>query len=457
MTLPLDTTLDRRSLIKTSGQLAAAGALLSSAMPHLYAGQSSTVKLALVGCGGRGTGAVGDALSNASGPTELVAMADVFQDNLTNSYRNIKDRFGDKVNVTDDRKFVGFDGYKAAMDCLKPGDVVILTTPVAFRNVMFAYAIERGLNVFMEKPITMDGPSSRKMLELGELSVKKNLKVGVGLMCRHCIVRGELHDRIQNGEIGDLVLLRAYRQAGPTGNAFVAKKPDGIPELMYQIKNFHGFLWASGGGFSDFLIHNIDEACWMKNGFPVEAKGAGGRHYRGEYVDQNFDNYSVEYTFDDGAKLYLEGRTMVGAHNEFATYAHGTKGSAIVSTSGHMPAKSRIFKGQKFVKDAIQWQGPAQEPSPYQLEWDHLINAIQKDLPYNEVKRGAMASLVTFMGRLACHTGQPITQQDALEHEHDLTEGLLDSFKPDSVPPVQAGPDGKYPTPLPGLIKNREF
>src|SRR5205807_27294 len=166
---------------------------------------------------------------------KLVAMADVFPGRLNGSYKQIKDGFEKQIEIGDDRKFIGFDGYKKAMDCLKPGDVVILATPPAFRWVHFTYAINKGLNVFMEKPVAVDGPSTRKMLKLAEESKKKNLKVGVGLMCRHCDARAELHDRIRSGQMGDLLLMRAYRMAGPTATAFSLPKPEGISELLYQI------------------------------------------------------------------------------------------------------------------------------------------------------------------------------------------------------------------------------
>jgi predicted dehydrogenase len=446
----------RRELLKNTGRVAAVTALAGMAVPHVHAAENGPVQLALVGCGGRGTGAAGDALGNKSGPTKLVAMADVFDNRLINSYQSIKSRFGDKVEVPDDRKFVSFDGYKKAMDCLRPGDVVILTTPPAFRWVHFTYAIQKGLNVFMEKPIAVDGPSSRRMFALGEEAAKKNLKVAVGLMCRHCVARKELYDRIKSGEIGDLVLLRAYRATGPTGSAFALPKPEGISELMYQIKNFHAFLWASGGGFSDFLIHNIDESCWMKDAWPIKAVGFGGRHYRGDYVDQNFDSYTVEYTFADGAKLMLEGRGMPGCHNEFASYAHGSKGSAVISTSSHSPAKCRTYKGQNMVKENLLWQAPSPEPSPYQLEWNDFVAAIQSDKPYNEVKRGAEASLVTVMGRMACHTGQEVTYDEALNHEHEFAPDV-DKLTMESSAPLQATAGGKYPTPQPGILGKREY
>ena len=198
------------------------------------------------------------------------------------------------------------------------------------------------------------------MFALGEQSERANLKVGVGLMCRHCSVREELHNRISDGAIGDITLLRAYRQAGITGHAFAGPKPANISELLYQIREFHAFLWASGGAFSDFLIHNIDECCWMKDAWPVRAKASGGRHYRGNFVDQNFDTYSVEYTFADGTKLHLEGRTMPGCHQEFASYAHGTRGSAIISASSHTPARSQIFRGQNFVNARHRLARPAE-------------------------------------------------------------------------------------------------
>lgn len=447
---------NRRDALKL-GSLAAASVLSQSSLPHVYAGESNTVQLALVGCGGRGTGAVQNALQTKVGPTKLVAMADVFEDRLKNSYEGLSgSNFQKQIDVPNDRKFIGFDGYKHAMDSLKKGDVVILTTPVAFRGVHFKYAIEKGLNVFMEKPITIDGPSTRRMLALGEESVQKNLKVGVGLMCRHCEARGELYQRIKAGELGELTLLRGYRVTGPTGSAFAKKKPAGISELEYQIRNFHAFLWASGGAVSDFMIHNIDECCWMKDDWPVEVKAMGGRHYRGDYVDQNFDSYSFEYTFADGCKFFMEGRGVNGCNNEFASYCHGTKGSAVISASGHAPSKCRIFKSQRMVKQDLVWKCKDQEPSPYDLEWDHLMEAIRKDRPYNEVERGAKASLVTAMGRLAAHTGQVITYEQALNHHHDLAAGV-DTLTFNSPPPVVADADGKYPIPQPGLITDTEF
>ncbi len=448
----------RRDFMKTTGRVAAASALTGVTIPNVHAGEDNTIQIALVGCGGRGTGAAANALSVKDGPPiKLVAMADVFEDRLKASYDNLQKDFAEQMkDVCDDRKFIGFDGYQKAMDCLKPGDVVLLTTPPAFRWVHFTYAIDKGINTFMEKPIAVDGPSTRKMLALAEKAREKNLKVAVGLMCRHCEARGQLYDRIKDGQIGEILLLRAYRQTGPVGSAFSGPKPDDISELLYQIKRFHSFLWASGGCYSDFLIHNIDECCWMKDAWPVRAKASGARCYREDKIDQNFDEYSVEYTFADGTKLFLEGRNIAGCDSEFASYAHGTKGSAVISTASHTPARCRIYKGQNFDSSDLAWRFRGKEPNPYQLEWNHLIDAIRNDRCYNEVKRGAEASLVTAMGRMAAHTGQVITFEQMLNCEHEFAP-TVDQLTFESPAPLQLADNGKYPTPAPGLITDREF
>jgi predicted dehydrogenase len=446
----------RRSFLKTTTTLAAATALAGAAVPRVHAAGSDTVQVALVGCGGRGTGAAQNALGVKIGNTKLVAMADVFENRLKISHDSLQRQNKEKVEVPEDRKFIGFDGYKQAIDCLKPGDVAIFATPPAFRWVHFKYAIEKGVNVFMEKPVTVDGPSTRKMLALGEESVKKNMKVGVGLMCRHCEARGELFDRIQAGEMGDLITLRCYRMHPPVGSAFSDPKPKDMNELDYQIQRFHSFLWASGGLFSDFYIHNIDECCWMKNAWPVKAQAVGGRNYRGDKIDQNFDSYAVEYTFDDGAKLFMNGRVMPGCHDEFASFAHGSKGSAVISQSSHTPARCKIYKGQNMTKDNLIWSFNRPEPNPYALEWEHLIDAILNDKPHNEVKRGCEASLVTSMGRMAAHTGQVVTYDEMLNCEHEFAPNV-DKLVKGGEAPLKANAEGKYPIPMPGLVTKQEY
>src|SRR5437588_1077216 len=215
----------RREFLKNTGRFAAVSALAGVAIPHVHAAGNNTVQVALVGCGGRGGGAAGNALSTKSGPITLTAMADVFSDRLNGAYDSLKKAHGDLVDVPPDKRFIGFDGYQKAMDSLKRGDIVILTTPLAFRWVHFTYAIQKGLNVFMEKPLTADGPTSRRMLKLAEDASAKNLKVGVGLMSRHSRALQELRQRIQDGEIGEINMLRGYRMAGPLASAFSEKWP----------------------------------------------------------------------------------------------------------------------------------------------------------------------------------------------------------------------------------------
>jgi len=207
---------------------------------------------------------------------------------------------------------------------------------------------------------------------------------------------------------------------------------------------------------SDFLIHTIDEVCWMKNEWPVKAQAVGGRHYREDMVDQNFDSYAIEYTFKDGTKFYMEGRTVPGCYNEFASYAHGSKGVGVISTSGHVPGRCRIYDGHNLSKDKLKWAYPQPETNPYQLEWDDLVEAIKNDKPYNEVERGVMASAVTSLGRMAAHTGQEISLDDFLHGDHEFAPEI-DKLTLTSDSPLMADPNGKYPIPLPGIIKNREY
>jgi predicted dehydrogenase len=453
----------RREFIKATGRIAAASALAGVALPHVHAAGGDLIQVAMVGCGGRGTGAANNALASRGGPLRLVAMADVFEQKLADSYDSIKKQCGDKVDVPPERRFIGFDGYKKAMDCLKPGDIVILTTPPAFRWVQFGYAVEKGLNVFMEKPVTVDGPSTRKLLKLAEESVARKLKVGVGLMSRHSRALQELQQRIQDGEIGDVILMRGYRMHGPVGSAFQTKWPGQPSELLWQIRNFHAFLWASGGCFNDFYIHHVDHLCWMKNAWPVKAQALGGRHYKLSpegvaYVDQNFDSYSVEYTFADGAKMYMDGRCMNGCNDIYSSYVHGAKGLAIASKASDCGAPSSIFKGQNMQRSNLLWTSkvPADQGDPYQNEWNDLLDAIRNDKPYNEAQRGAEASLVSNMGRMAAHTGQEITYEDMLNCEHEFAPDV-DKLTMDSPAPLKAGPDGSYPKPMPGITKKREY
>jgi len=419
-----------------------------------YVAENNTIQLALVGCGGRGTGAVVNALSTQSGPIKLTAMAELFENRLTSSYAMLKNKFPNQVDVPRERQFVGFDAYKRALDCLSQDDVAIFATPAGFRWVHFAYAIRKGIHVFMEKPLSVDGPTSCRMLTLARESETKGLKVAVGLMCRHNPAMEELHERIQSGQIGEIIALRSYRLHGPEKTS--EPKPSGIGELLYQVKQFHSFLWASGGLFNDFYIYNLDDCCWMKGAWPESAIGLGGRHYQDGFVDQNFDHYSVEYRFKNGSTLFFHGRFINRCHEEHASYAHGTKGMAIISSGGHNPAKCRLYKGHNPINDHLLWRCSPIQSNPYQRQWERLINSIREDQKMNEAGRGAEASLVATMGRMAAHTGQQITRDDILQCDHEFAPQIA-KLTMESEAPLKPGQGGRYPVPQPGRYGKREY
>ena len=268
--------------------------------------------------------------------------------------------------------------------------------------------------------------------------------------------------RIQDGEIGDIILMRGYRMHGPAGSAYATKWPGEPSELLWQIRNFHSFLWASGGCFNDFYIHIVDHLCWMKNAWPVKAQALGGKHYKTDpegrpYVDQNLDTYSVEYTFEDGSKMLMDGRCMNGCNDIYSSYVHGSKGLAVASKNGDCGLPSTTFRGQK-VQRAHIWTSevPGDQTNPYANEWNDLMEAIRRDQPYNEVTRGVHASLVSSMGRMAAHTGQEITFDNMLNSDHEFAPGV-DEFTMNSPAPVVADKDGKYPQPNPGITRKREY
>jgi predicted dehydrogenase len=454
----------RRDFLKRSCQVAAATAVATGAVPHVHAAEDNTIRVALVGCGSRGTGAVAQALQT-KGPIKLWAMADLFSNRLESSLKNLSGTMegrydldptsglGGRIDVPPERRFIGFDAYRKAIDCLKPGDLVVDAAVPGFRWVHFRYAIEKGINYFMEKSVAVDGPTCRRMLELARKSVEKNLKVAVGLQTRHCRSRRELLARIQSGEIGEIIAMRAYGLGGAHGPA---RKPEGISELLWQIQNFPRFFWTSGGGYCDYYVHQVDECCWMKGAWPISVQATGGRHYPSEGADQNLDNYAAEYTFPDGAKLHFYVRMMSGCHDENASYAHGTKGCAVITAPGFLPGRPRIYRGQSFAPDKKIWSFPPPEPSPYQMEMNDLVEAIRQDKPYNEAENGTMACLAAIMGRMAAHTGKIVTRDEMLSHTHEFAPGV-DKLTLDSPSPLPPRPDGTYPGPQPGLLAGREY
>jgi len=434
----------RREFLKqTSGALA--GAALAGAIgARSYAAEQNTIKVALVGCGGRGTGAAVNALST-KGPTQLVAMADAFSNRVGTSLKTLSRQFGQKVDVPQERQLVGLDGYKKAIDAIAPGGVVILATPPGFRPIHLEYAVAKGCHVFMEKSFAVDAPGVRRVLKAGKVAARKNLKIAGGLMSRHYKPLEEAVQQLHDGLIGDIITCWAYREHGSVG---FAAKPAGMSELANQIRNYSCFTWLNGSFILDWLIHNLDVCCWCKDAWPVSAQGQGGRQVRTQ-PDQLFDHYAVEYHFGDGTRLFAQGRHMDNCWGFFGDIIHGAKGSAVL---GEGVPKPRIYKGHQQTPDNLIWRFEGEARNQYQVEHDLLFEAIREDKPYNETERCAYAAMTGILGRMAAESGQMITWEQAMASDVELAPGL-DRYTLDSDPPVKPDAQGRYPIAMPGQTK----
>ncbi len=440
-----NSTSSRREFLNTTGQIAAVTALGLGAVPSVHAAENNSIKVALVGCGGRGTGAAINALSTKSGPTELVAMADVFDHRLQSSLKSLSDKFGKQVNVPKERQFIGFDAFEKAIDCLGGAGVVILATPPGFRPLHVECAINKGCHVFMEKAMAVDGPGVRRILKAGEEAERKNLKIAGGLMSRHSKPLGEAVQRIHDGIIGEVITCWSYREHGPVG---LAPKEPGMSEMAHQIRSFHNYNWLGGSFILDWLIHNLDVCCWVKDAWPVSAQGQGGRQLRTE-PDQMFDHYAVEYTYGDGTRMCAQARHMADCWNFWGCIIHGTKGSAVLGEGIPDPV---IYKGHQRTDDNIIWRFKGDKGDAYQTEHELLFDAIRQNKPYNETKRCAYATLAGIVGRMAAESGQEITWEQALASSLELAPGI-EKYTMDSVPPVVPDAQGRYPFGMPGRSK----
>lgn len=437
----------RRKFLKDLGRFTAASALAGASLPHVHAAEDNTIRLALIGCGGRGRGAAANAFESPNGPVKMVAMADFFEDRMNYAYKVLSEKYGSQMDVPPERRFVGFDAWRKAIDCLRPGkgDVAMLCGYAGFRPGQLEYAVQKGVNVFMEKSFAADPPGARRVIAAGEAAERKNLKIAAGLQCRHSRNRQELIRRIQDGQLGDIVLVRAYRMQ-PCG--WLKKRPDTEKELFWQIRHFVHFFWVSGGLFAEMNIHQIDEICWLMNAWPVTAHGIGGRAVNNTDCGQGLDSYSIEWTFPNGAKGYDVVRWLPGCYNEFATFVHGTKCAAQFSGNVHA-GTVHIYKDQRCAPDNIAWRAEPETVTPWQAEWDNLLDAIRKNKPHNEAKRAALANLADIMGRAAVHMGKVTTWEQAMASNFQFCPNI-DSLTEDSSPPVKADEQGRYPVPVPG-------
>jgi predicted dehydrogenase len=423
----------RRDFLKTTSTLAAAAALA----PGVFAAGDDTLKVALIGCGGRGTSAAGQALST-KGPLKLVAMADAFKDNLDNSYNTLKTAsFGDRVDVAEENKFVGFDAYQHA---IAMADVVILATSPGFRPPHFEEAVRQGKHIFMEKPVAVDAPGIRKVLAAAEEAKKKNLKVAVGLQRHHQAGYIETLQRLHDGAVGDIVAMRCYWNGNTpwvrTRKHYEEEMGRPLTEMEYQMRNWYYFVWLCGDHINEQHIHNLDVINWVKQGHPVRAWGMGGREVlKGIDNGEIFDHHAVEYEYADGSRCSSQCRHQLGCWDNVSEHVQGTKGLCDV--------------GRYDIKGEQAWRGKKDEIDPYQQEHDDLFNAIRNDLPYNETALyGAYSTMTAIMGRMATYSGKEIKWDDAINSQIDTMPKVLGW---DADPPTKPDAAGHYPVAVPGV------
>ena len=436
----------RRDFLKT-GTVLTGGAMLSG-LPLAQAAHSmvdDSIRIALIGCGGRGTGAAVQALLSKQN-VKLVAMADAFRSKIDEAYKNIttddlqevvgvEGSIKSRVDVPGERKFVGFDGYKKAIAL---ADVVILATPPGFRPDHFEEAIRQGKQVFMEKPVAVDGPGIRRVLAAAEEAKRKKLNVVVGLQRHYQNVYRQWIDRLQDGAIGEIITSRVYWNMGAL---WIHPREKGQTEMEYQMDNWYYFNWLCGDHIVEQHVHNLDVSNWAKQAYPIRAHGSGGRQVRiGKETGEIYDHHVVEYEYADGSRMFSQCRQIPGTKDQVTEGFHGTKGTA--------PSPGNILSNKGKTLMAYDSKN---DPNPYQVEHDELFAAIAKgEYKFADAENAAKSTLTAIMGRLATYSGQIVEYDVALQSQTVLMPEKLDW---NASPKVLPGPDGIYPCAVPGVFK----
>ncbi len=427
----------RREFLKTSTVAAVGGALAGSlsVARSAHAAGDDQIKIALVGCGGRGTGAANQALST-SGNVKLVAMADAFEDRLNGSLNALMAEKKDRVDVPKERQFVGFDAYKQVL--ATDVDLVILATPPGFRPIHFDAAVKAGKHVFMEKPVAVDAPGVQMVLAAAEEAKKKNLGVGVGLQRHHENNYRETIQRLQDGAIGDIVYARVYWNGA---GVWVKPRQAQQTEMEYQMRNWYYFNWLCGDHITEQHIHNLDVINWLKGKPPVRANGMGGRQVRtGKEFGQIFDHHYVEFEYDDGSRMISQCRHIPNCWESVSEHVHGTKGYSDI--------------GGAYIKSPRAARLEVQRPRPqqriYQTEHDDLFASIRSGNPINEAEYGAHSSMTSILGRMATYGGKVVEWKDAINSQISLAPQEY-SFQ--ATPPVVPDGNGFYPVAVPGVTR----
>lgn len=423
----------RREFVKNSSLLA--GGLLAAPLfskANYFSGADDTIKIALVGCGGRGTGAASQALSTKQN-VKLVAMADAFQDRLDNSYKSISEEIDAKrIDVPQDRKFVGFDGYQKAIAL---ADVVILATPPGFRPIHFEEAVKQGKHIFMEKPVATDPAGIQKVLAAAAIAKQKKLNVVVGLQRHYQNSYRELFKR--KDAIGDITSAQAWWNGD---GVWVHPRKEGQTEMEYQMRNWYYFNWLCGDHITEQHIHNIDVVNWFKGAYPVKAQGMGGREVRkGKDYGEIFDHHYVEFHYADGSILNSQCRHQPKTMSKVDELLIGTKGKIFAGAANIVDHKGKVL--YQFDRKT--------ENNPYQTEHDELFEAIAKgQFKFWDAERGAKSTMTSILGRMATYSGQVIDWDKAINSGIDIHPKVYDWA---ATPPIVPNADGFYPVAVPGV------
>ena len=429
---------NRRNFIKGSSALLAGGAMVGGTLPiaraaHAYG--SDVIKIGLIGSGGRGSGAADQAMNTTGGDVRLVAMGDVFADRLQQSYRTLQGgKNKDKIDVTDDTRFVGLDAYKRVLDtnC----DLVILATPPGFRPLHFEAAVEAGKQIFAEKPIATDAPGVRRFLAANEKAKEKGLAVAIGLQRHHEVAYKETIEQLKGGAIGDIIFCRCYWNQA---ELWVRNRQENESELSYQMRNWYYFNWLCGDHIVEQHIHNIDVINWLMDGPPEKAEGMGGRQVRtGKEYGQIYDHHAVEFTYPNGVKMLSMCRHIPKCWNSVSEFAHGTKGWCDISGA-------KIYdRNNKLV-----WKSEGNR-NGHQEEHHDLFRDLRAGKKPQEGKRGAESTMTAIMGRMATYSGQELTWNKVLNSELKLAD--FDSIKSlDDKAPLMPDSEGRYEVINPGV------
>ena len=428
--------VSRRAFLESTAALGAvAGAGLSLAASAHAAG-SGVIKVGMIGCGGRCSGAAANAM-NAGKDVRVVAMADVFAERVDTARKLLKKQYPDQFQVDDAHAFVGFDAYQKV---LQSGiDVVLIACTSHFHPVFFKAAVDAGKHVFIEKPVAVDPAGVRIAMAAGEEAKKKNLSVVSGFCWRYDAGVCETIQRIRDGAIGDVMAVQATRLGG---SYVLRSRQPGWNEMQYQFQNWYHFNWLSGSDPVQNLVHQIDNGSWVLGDIaPAAAWGLGGRQVCTDpnmYGDE-LDHHAIVYEYADGKRMFAHGRHIPGCFGQAAVIAFGTKGRA------YMPAKPYI-EGEK------PWKYNAPKPSVSMTDQEHrvLFDSIRNSKPVNDSVRMCHSSMVSILGEMVCCTGQRTTWEQVMASKLDYA---LPRYGWDVEPPIKPGPDGHYPAFLPGITK----